>query len=143
MRALGCADGSPGPWGYSPPGSRAHQAPLKRMSLTWRARPAGDAFRNGNVVHLFVIYSLTLNGNPMGPIKAPSVPSAQPREGWSPSSSRGKKYSKWNRLLSSHLRPPHHSPRLPRLLKESSLLPRSASGHSPFHAGGRRQRTPL
>lgn len=64
------------------------------MSLTWRARPAGDAFRNGNVVHLFVIYSLTLNGNPMGPIKAPSVPSAQPQEGWSPSSSRGKKLLK-------------------------------------------------
>lgn len=32
-------------------------------------RQGWDAFRNGNGTHLFMIYSLTLNGNPMGPIK--------------------------------------------------------------------------
>lgn len=32
---------------------------------------ARDAFRNGNRAHLFIIYSLTLKGNPMGPIKSP------------------------------------------------------------------------
>lgn len=72
---------------------------------------AGDAFRNGNGTHLFIIYSLTLNGNPMGPIKAlPSPNSHLKSAGAGPVLWRQKYLKVERRAL---LPPPRPSPCLP------------------------------
>lgn len=104
---------------------------------------AGDAFRNGNRTHLFMIYSLTLNGNPMGPIKAPPSPNSYLKSaGASPVLWRQMHLRVEQTALLPHPMPPPSL--LPAFSTFERLLtvPKISWGCQPFRAVGQEGRGP-
>lgn len=102
---------------------------------TWRA---GDAFRNGNGRHLFIIYCLPRDGNPMGPIKAPHSPNSRLK-------SAGAGPVLWRQMhlkVGEPLCAPTacHPPSRPlaKLVRDSPLIPRSVPAASLSKLWGRK-----
>lgn len=128
----------PSTWLPFPSGTAVGDVPTK---VEGEGR-AGDAFRNGNGTHLFVIYSLTLNGNPMGPIKAPHSPSAYLKSAGPSPVLRRQMHPTAERTALPALPPTARLPPslrpLSKLLKDASLFPRSVGAASLSRLWGRK-----